>query len=607
MSTVAILTSLTVSGDNIVTYQGQLAKNGTPYSGEAYLKIAMLTNGAAVWTHDGSGFMPPTGVITAQVSMGFYTVYLGDPAVTIDLPISLFNMPDKLSIRVWLATPGDGSFSQMVPDRPVTAAAMAINASAISGVTLNQLMQKWSNVVIVAKGGGDVTNIQAGITLASSLPDRSLVYVCPGRYQEYLKCYPYVDIIGSSREGVILESSGVPAISAVGLPQGSVRIQDMTIRSHGVYSGIGIFSDSGIFLDRLTIYSEHQGIQLTNGTTYADDIRVRTSEEAAAGVALHDTAKLIGHHLDISTARNSSEGILVVDSAYADLHDISIVTSGAFSFGYILVDNADAKVDTMQIATYGENAPGIIIGGAIQGGGWYNDILVKTYGGYFEMVMGSYGIYVSMSFPTFENFAVHVHSPSNSAGIYLEFCDFFPLFDDGTIRTHGKDSPGVYCLSSNPMFFHVNIAVEGWAIEDNWGPFPLPGPGCGVVSETLAGSPITSMPYLNNCIIMMGNASPSAYASGGSPAHMTPTDLKLYNCTCLDQVSRGPRWMGYSLDMDPAFPAGVCSLWTAHNRLKSPGGSGLGYPIFPAPDPTMFNMVITGMLDPQGNIPDFLF
>jgi len=277
-----------------------------------------------------------------------------------------------------------------------------------------------------------------------------------------------------------------------------------------------------------------------------------------------------------------------------------------YSPGFTLMDMSDATVDSMQIETRGDSSPGILIAIAVMGGGWYNDIAIDTYGASADGAMAANGIFIHNSYPTIENFSINVHSPSNTAGVYVELSDYFPLFDDGTIRTYGFNCPGIYSVGSRPMFFHVNIAIEGWSSEDNWGPYPLPGPGCGLVSETQVGMSI-SEPYLNNCIIMMGNASPSAYASGGSPVHMTPANMKLYNCTCLDRVSGGPRWMGYSLDMDPGFPPGACILWAAHNRLKSPGGSGLGYPLFPAPDITMFSMAIMGAMDPQGNIPDFMF
>ncbi len=603
-SIVSVLLAMAVSASamqNIVTYQGQLAKSGYPYSGNAFFKFSLLTNGATIWTHDGSAGPQPTGVVTARVSLGFYTVYLGDPNVTTGLPLSVFNLADQVVIRVWVATTGDVGFTQLTPERPVTAAAMAINAGAVGGLLRKQIMEKWSNVIVVAKGGGDFTSVQSAINYGTTLPDHVTVFVCPGVYSENVTCMGNVDIIGASREGTVISVTNGIGIQANGVS--GIRIQDLSVLAHPTASGPGIsLRTSDVFLDRLTVETMANGahgVFVSSCSPHIDDVRAFTSGGSADGLVISGgSASPRVDDIEVETKGPFARGVVAQSNAMPILNNVTITTRGEGSHGFLCNTLADPKVDNLTVQTHGPRAVGVQVIGEGSGGGWYNNSEIRTY------EADSHGIYLETCHPTFENFSVVTFGPSNSAGVVVVGCKEYwnPQFYDGTIHIFSYDSAGIYCFDSTARFFHVNIDID--CARDDYSPFqPFPmgvGPGCGVVSE------IESLPYLNNCIIQMGrfNFAPSAFASGGMMGG-PPTHLKLYNCTCRDQVGSGPRWLGYSIDIDRlAFPAVVCSLHAAHNRLRTPGLSNLGYPWIPAGDPTQFNMIIVGAMDAQGNLPD---
>ncbi|MBN1658801.1 MAG: hypothetical protein JXA93_10385, partial [Anaerolineae bacterium] len=99
----------------VVSYQGQVAVGGAPYSGAGYFKFAVV-DGAGMttyWSNDGtsSGGIEPGSAVTLTVTSGLFTVLLGDTDLgNMDpLPAAAFDGADR-ALRVWFSQAAGGPF-----------------------------------------------------------------------------------------------------------------------------------------------------------------------------------------------------------------------------------------------------------------------------------------------------------------------------------------------------------------------------------------------------------------------------------------------------------------------------------------------------------------
>ena len=113
-------------------------------------------------------------------------------------------------------------------------------------------------MVVVALSGGDVTTVQDGVNLAARLPGRSVALVCPGVYREQVACSQNVDIVGISREAVIIVASNGCAITARGTP--GIRVANLTATRTSPSAGPAILADAGISLERLIVRANNTGV-----------------------------------------------------------------------------------------------------------------------------------------------------------------------------------------------------------------------------------------------------------------------------------------------------------------------------------------------------------
>ena len=237
-----------------------VAYSGTGYFKFAVVDAAGATT---YWSNDGTsvGGAAPTAAVSLTVTSGLFNVLLGDVSLTnmTALPASVFSGTERY-LRVWFSS-DNVTFTLLSPDRRIAAvpyALQATNADLLDGeqgrfykdatnlnagtvatdrysayadlaaegylgdaagdlarnngtlqATLNAdlldgshasvFQQKYANVVVVAKSGGDYTTIGAALAAitGASATNRYLVWVAPGTYTETVTMKQYVDIQGA--------------------------------------------------------------------------------------------------------------------------------------------------------------------------------------------------------------------------------------------------------------------------------------------------------------------------------------------------------------------------------------------------------------------------
>ena len=106
----------------IISYSGQVAVNGSPFTGTGQFKFAFVGgNGQfSYWSQDGTSTSgsEPTGYVSALVSNGIYSIMLGDDAISGMGTIneSIFQNHNDVHLRVWFSD-GVNGFQQLTPDR----------------------------------------------------------------------------------------------------------------------------------------------------------------------------------------------------------------------------------------------------------------------------------------------------------------------------------------------------------------------------------------------------------------------------------------------------------------------------------------------------------
>ena len=106
----------------VINYSGQVAVDGSPFIGTAYLKFAFVNESGdqSYWSHDGTSAngSEPDGNVSVSVSGGLYSILIGDTQIAGmgEVDASVFQNHDDVRLRVWLSD-GVNGFEQIMPDR----------------------------------------------------------------------------------------------------------------------------------------------------------------------------------------------------------------------------------------------------------------------------------------------------------------------------------------------------------------------------------------------------------------------------------------------------------------------------------------------------------
>ena len=142
----------------VVSYQGQVAVSGIPYTGAGYFKFAVVNaaGDTTYWSNDGtsSGGSEPAVAVQLAVSNGLFSVLLGDTALAnmTALPAAAFADTDR-ALRVWFSSDGS-SFTLLSPDRRIAAVPYALQAEEARLAGDADTVDGYHATDLLAAGGG---------------------------------------------------------------------------------------------------------------------------------------------------------------------------------------------------------------------------------------------------------------------------------------------------------------------------------------------------------------------------------------------------------------------------------------------------------------------
>ncbi|MBU0492309.1 MAG: hypothetical protein KKA73_01870 [Chloroflexi bacterium] len=114
----------------VVSYQGQVTVDGTPWNTTGYFKFAIMDSATGdgttnYWANDNTASGQPAASVSLTVANGLFNVLLGDTGMTA-LPATAFDGTERY-LRVWFST-DDSTFTPLDPNRRIAAVPYALQA-----------------------------------------------------------------------------------------------------------------------------------------------------------------------------------------------------------------------------------------------------------------------------------------------------------------------------------------------------------------------------------------------------------------------------------------------------------------------------------------------
>lgn len=170
---VGMLASLTVCGAQSsaaeMTYQGELLRNGTPFTGTAKMRFGLCKNGSTVWSNDGTNVGGQCGVGSAAVNVnasnGIFSVILGGPGTTMIVGPAAADLGGAV-IRVQAST-DNGATYDFLPDQTLASAPTAMGVSQVDPAATN-FLARWDGTKLAY--GGVFSDPNGNVGIGTSLP-----------------------------------------------------------------------------------------------------------------------------------------------------------------------------------------------------------------------------------------------------------------------------------------------------------------------------------------------------------------------------------------------------------------------------------------------------
>jgi hypothetical protein len=318
------------------TYQGQITRSSSPYTGTCDLTFALwdaATDGSQLGTQTISG---------KSVTGGVFSVQLNDAA---QFGTNAFN-GDPRWLEVSVKCGGDSSATSL-GRQALTAAPYALtagnaltasNALQLGGKDASAFQPRGMNVVIVSPTGGDFTSIQVALdSITDAGADNPyLVWVGPGVYTEQVHMKPYVDI-----EGAGIDVTRISYHGSTYADQGTViganhaELRSLTVENTGG-SGVAV----GIFCTSATLHLTHLSIVTSGATgTYG----------AAIGVYLTSSSDVVMDESTISATGGGYPEGFSINYSSLDLSQVKVtVSGGAYTNTGISIYNSRLVLDGVE-------------------------------------------------------------------------------------------------------------------------------------------------------------------------------------------------------------------------------------------------------------------
>jgi hypothetical protein len=241
---------LQAGAPTVVSYQGKVTVDDSPYDGTGYFKFAVVDAAGATtyWSNDGTstGGGKPTAAVPLDVNNGLFTVLLGDTdlsGMSAPLTPAAFAGPDRY-LRVWFSETGVvDTFTQLSPDRRIAAAPYALQAEAaknaadadtVDGQHASAFVPRLGEAYVVvevtadpATNGDNLLNAYAEAAALTphgqllSTTNRAVVLLPPGQYDlgtdPLVLDAEYVDLEGLSEDREKQHIYGTPPMTNTGV------------------------------------------------------------------------------------------------------------------------------------------------------------------------------------------------------------------------------------------------------------------------------------------------------------------------------------------------------------------------------------------------------
>jgi hypothetical protein len=177
------LASLAHAAPPILNYSGQVAVDGSPFTGTAYLKFAFVNGSGqfSYWSQDGTSAngSEPDGNVSVSVTGGLYSIMIGDTDISGmgEIDEDVFQNHNDVHLRVWFSD-GVNGFEMITPDRRFASVpyVLGISDGSISSSKLDpNLTRYFSPSIEVAPVATSVIQ-GANTTLSVGADGRFLTY-----------------------------------------------------------------------------------------------------------------------------------------------------------------------------------------------------------------------------------------------------------------------------------------------------------------------------------------------------------------------------------------------------------------------------------------------
>lgn len=341
------------------TYQGQLTDNGLNVNGNYDFTFKLFnaeSGGSQVGATDFVGGVP--------VEDGVFTVSLDFGTTPFD--------GQQLWLEIEARESGQPAYTQLSPRQPLNATPYALFAGDV---------ENYANVIVVAKSGGDFTDVQDALDsiVGASVDNRYLVYVAPGVYSGMVTMKQYVDIAGAGRHLTKITHTG-----SSGINTGTVICaDDATLRSLTVENTGGASRAIPIYCNgdapRLTdLYitssggiSGNYGVYSRAAALTIEDVVIDVSVDATKyGVNLGTAAVITLRNVEINLSGTGTSYGVYFNNATAEMYDslIKVTGNSSSAHGVYALNNIFLTAQNITVNVLnGTNVYGIFTTGSSSG------------------------------------------------------------------------------------------------------------------------------------------------------------------------------------------------------------------------------------------------